>query len=98
MATEVFIHFESRNSDMINGGYTGLRFGVRDERQKFKVVMNPDAFDTTYGILRNETPTFFLYEIKDVPSNPSSDTKLITVVQIGTQFEPTGEGPIDEDA
>lgn len=96
--TNVWIYFEGPNGDMISGEYLGLRFGIRDGSQKLSLRMNLSGFDAIYDVLRNEAPTFFLYDVKDAPNNPSGSTKLVTVAQIGTLDEPAGEGPADEDA
>ncbi len=59
--------------------------------------MSPSMFDEVYDIVRNEEPITVTYTYKDVPDQPSSTTKYLTSIKIGTDDELPGEGSPDTD-
>ena len=96
--TTVWLYFEGFNQTMIDNDYMGLAFPPQRGNRKLTVQMPRDGFADIYDILRNESPTFFLFELRDNRNNPTSTTKLVTVAQLGTLDEIPGEGPEDRDA
>lgn len=55
-------------------------------------------FEAVRTILQTEAPVTVNYYYKDLASSPSSTTKELTGIIVGTDKEPPGEGPVDPES
>ncbi len=60
--------------------------------------MSPSMFDEVYDMVRNESPIKVVFSHKDLPKAPTSTTKFVRHLRVGTDDEVPGEGGADADA
>ena len=71
--------------------------GLNFNGMSFFVWLRSSSFDEVIDILRNESPVFFTYGLRDHPSSAPT-TKLVVAAGISTDPETPGEGSPDIDA
>jgi hypothetical protein len=62
---------------------------------RLQLVVPAAQMDDAVDLLRHENPVNLEYDVRDLPSNPTSSTKLVNWATLHSGSEPVGEGPGD---
>ncbi len=84
--------------DNNSNGYATNVGGANFDGITIVAWMSSGVFDDVYDLIRNESPVRVVFHYKDIPGNPSSTTKYLTSIRVGTEAEVPGEGDGDPDA
>ena len=98
----VDLYFTENRPPFPNGSGVGVAAnvgGLNYDGITFVVWAEPDSFGEIYDIVRNESPVYFRYDLREIGSaRPGTTHRWVPWAHVTTGPELPGEGPADADA